>query len=167
MSYSVQMCGCLSAAMDCASRSKRGAELRIRSERAWEDLERHRAPEPRVGRAVHVPHAAGAEQVVDAVWAQLDTGPEIRLIGEHRCRRFEHWPINQERYAVVRQERFDLASQLVVASGGLGQKRAALTRLPLEHQFVEVCDPLPALGIHVRPLRLRQSLRARPLTIQQ
>jgi hypothetical protein len=90
-----------------------------------------------------------AEQVLDAVRTELRTGREVRRLVEHHRRHFEQRPIDHERRAVVREERFDLASQLVVARAGLGQKRAALARFPLENQFIEVGDALPPLGIHV------------------
>ena len=44
-----------------------GAELRIRGERAREDLDRHRAREARVGCSVDLAHPACPDQMVDAV----------------------------------------------------------------------------------------------------
>jgi hypothetical protein len=136
-----------------------GPESRIRSQRSWKDLDRDRAPEPRVGRQVDLPHSAGTEQALDLVWPQLTAGFQIRLMVQHRAGRFQDWSIDQEVRLLMFEQRFDLASQLLIARAGRGQHRATLARFPLENQLIKLGDALPALAIHVRPLRLGKSTR--------
>jgi hypothetical protein len=46
------------------------AELRVDRQRVGEDLDRHRAIEPRVARAIDFPHPAGAEGGFNLVWTE-------------------------------------------------------------------------------------------------
>ena len=91
-------------------------------------------------------------RIVDAVRPQLGTGLQIgAIVAEHGRRCFEHRLVDQHGRAVLLEQRLDLAPELFVAAGRLGQKRGTLARLPLEDRFIEMSDPLPALGIHAKP----------------
>ena len=55
---------------------------------------------------------------------------------EHRRSCFWHWPIDQHRRAVVREERFDLPPKLLIGATGLRKKRTPLSRLVLERRLI-------------------------------
>ena len=67
------MCGWLSDEITRASRSKRFSELLVLREPGGEHLDRDVAAEPRVARAPHFAHAAGAERRCDLVRSQALT----------------------------------------------------------------------------------------------
>ena len=105
------------------------AELRIGGERARQHLQRDRTIETRVGRVVHLAHSASAEQAIDAVRAEHACRIPDR-VGSSRTaaaassigRSIRSWRL------LLREQRFNLAPELVVAGARLGQKRASLFR---------------------------------------
>ena len=70
------MCGCESAEIVRASRSKRWRELRVGGDVAGRTLTRDRAIEPRVARLVDLAHPARAERREDLVGTQARAGGE-------------------------------------------------------------------------------------------
>ena len=75
MSYSVQMCGCVSCEIARASRSKRSRNCGSAAARR-ENLDGDGPVEPRVARLVDLAHAAGAEGGHDLVRAEARAGDE-------------------------------------------------------------------------------------------
>ena len=70
------MCGWLSAAMARASRSKRSRSDGSPAQARGQDLDRDRAVEPRVARAIDLAHAAGADATGDFIGAEARAGDE-------------------------------------------------------------------------------------------
>ena len=124
------------------------AELRIGGERLRKHLHGDGAIQTRVGRAIDLAHAAGANQVCDAVRAELGAGLQIEGIIEHCGGRFEHRPVDEHRRLVLFEERFDLAPQLVVARALRREKHGAIAGRPIEDRVIESGDLLPAFGVH-------------------
>ena len=145
------MCGWVSDAIDLRFPVEARAELRIGGECLWKHLDGDGAIQARVGRAIDLAHAAGANQVGDAVRTQLGTGLQVEGIVEHRGGRFEHRPVDEHRRIVLFEERFDLAPQFVVARALRREKHGAVAWRPIDDRLIESGDPLPALGVHGRP----------------
>ncbi len=145
------MCGWVSDAMTCASRSKRERNCGSVGECLWQHLDGDRAIQTRIGRAIDLAHAAGANQIGDAVRTQLGTGLQVEGIVEHRGGRLEHRPVDEHRRIVLFEERFDLAQEFGVARALRREIHGAIARRPIDNRLIESGDPLPALGVHGRP----------------
>ena len=78
-SCSAQMCGCESCEIVFASRSKRWRDLRGSREVRRQDLDRHRALQPRVPRPIHLSHPARADRRDDLVRSESGAGGKRHL----------------------------------------------------------------------------------------
>jgi hypothetical protein len=127
--------------------------FRLRREMAREDLDRHVAAQGRVARAIHLAHAADAEQALDAIRTDRRAGREPRRgrgdqLGHERAnRRIDHSPRR------LRQERLDLAPQRGIVRARAREPRVSLVRRPLASLVKQPFDLAQALRRHVSPRR--------------
>ncbi len=107
-----------------------GAPLGIGREQRRQHLDRHIAAEGRIVRAIHLAHAAGAEQPDDAIRTELPADQRLTLLGRRWSHQRARWPIEKVlRAAGVREQRLDFLAQRFVARTRLAQKRRALIRM--------------------------------------
>ncbi len=139
-----------------------GEAVGIRGEDARQNLERDVAPELRVARAIHLAHAAGAEQRLDLVDADASTGQQGSAgVGDDAGRRRERW-LGQEAggVALVRQQRCHFLVQRVIAGARLAQESGAIARVTRQRGVIDLRDLPPAVRMHAarppsRPPRTR------------
>ena len=140
--------------------------IRVARERARQDLDRDVAPELRVARAVHLAHAARAEQRLQLIAAERCAGH-----GRGRRRRRPAAPASTSAGSARKpssdadsvEQRFDVAPQRLVIGAGLGEKRRAIGRRPGARLVIQLLDPLPAFRRHASDRRAsRASARPSP-----
>ena len=130
-----------------------GATIRVRGERVRQDLDRDVARKLAVMCAIDLAHPARAEQRPDLVRAETFADQPPGHPGRTHRRRDLNRRRRHERLCVVRvrQERFDFASQLLVAGTGFAHERRALAFVARERGVIQLLDVAPAVGIsHAR-----------------
>jgi|SRR5215469_3329235 len=121
--------------------------LSIRIEDARKDLDRDIATELRIVRTIYVAHATGPKEPEDPMGTKLSA--HERLMQERVSRQLKGGFFEKlSGVAFVRQERFDLSTECLVASGRLVQKRRAFGRRPLERRFEQAIDRCPTWILH-------------------
>ena len=120
--------------------------IRVVREGVGQDLDRNRASEPGVVRAVHLAHAAGAEQRLDAEGPQQAAGREPL----HRVRNARQWSIAERPCLVVSDEhRDDVRAQRDVVAAGLVQVRVARGPIEARGRGEDAADITPAIRVRV------------------
>ena len=133
-----------------ASRSKRATRSGSGSESGRQDLYRDIAPELRVARAVHLAHAAGAQQRHNLINADLFAD---QLFRAHPKSRIPNPESGSERVSatLVGEQRFHFSAQRGVTDACLAHERRAFVRRTLERVMADLFDAPPALITHLIP----------------
>ncbi len=124
------------------------AKLRIAREARWQNFYSDRPMEARVGREIDLGHAARAEQPLDTVGAHVAPGLEGRVGLEQRGGELRHRSVDQHRRAIVRDERFHLTPQGIVALSRPRQECLAIAGGAFEDRLVQLGDTPPSLRVH-------------------
>src|ERR1035441_6390209 len=83
--------------------------------------------------------------------AGFQRGPAGKLIRAGSARRIYRWQVRRKiAGGMPGKHRFNFAAQLLITLTGLGQKGAALARLPLQRGAIEPFELPPAFGVHHR-----------------
>jgi hypothetical protein len=122
--------------------------IRIVHKCIGQNLERHLARQLCILRAIDLAHAAFADQIDDAIGADHRAGREIRRDAERRSSHVHQRAIDQSWRARLREQRFDLTSQLGVVTTHAGKVRASRSRLLLHRRLIDARDLLPAFRRH-------------------
>ena len=144
------MFGWLSEARSCASRSNRAANAGSADRSGIEYFDRDGAAQPCVGGGIHLAHAAGADERLDAV------RPEQRADRQLRQR------VQGNRATGLRvscEQRFDIGTQRRVAPAHLVEHGPALIDLAAPGRVEHRRHLPPALGRHARILVVAAAVR--------
>jgi hypothetical protein len=116
--------------------------FRIGAEDARQDFDRDIAPEPRVARAIHLPHPARPEQPLQLKRANSSAGQHGRTGIRDHLRGDRHGAVAEEALAGrrLREQQLHLAPQLRVSGAGGLEKGGALAGAPLSRGMVERLD---------------------------
>ena len=135
------------------------AAIRVVGEFLRQDFDRDVAFEPRIARAIHLTHAAGAEVRVDAVRAELpaDHGlgrrDRIELGGGHIEKRVA--------FGIAREQGLHFGTKPGVGGRGVRHERGTGRGVARQRLVIDLRDLTPALRCHIVPVSSFQpSLRA-------
>ncbi len=124
----------------------------VGGERRRQELDRDLAPERRVAGPVHLTHPARAQPVENLV--APEPLPEERRAGARRGLGEGGGDGHRGRVQKagrrdrLREQRFDVEPQTLIAGAGFGQIRASLTRSVRERRVIERFDPPPPIRRH-------------------
>ena len=117
-------------------------------ERVGQNLQRDIALQLRVVRAIHLAHAAFADQPRDAIRTDRRARLEPRRVAQCGGGRDVERLIDQDGRVLARDQRLDFAAQCGIITARLRQPRSTRLRRLLERRLIDVRDLLPAFRGH-------------------
>ena len=130
-----------------ASRSNRASRSASAAKPSRQDLDRDLAAQPRVARAIHLAHAAFAEELLQLVDADAAAGPRggVRRLDQRRGDLDGRF-VEEPRTGGLIEEGVHFAEQIGVAAAGARHECQAFCRRTIESGMEDPLDGRPASG---------------------